>query len=29
MDSVEEVKETLYSLLRRLEGVLNEITRSD
>ncbi len=28
MDSVEEVKETLYSLLRRLEEVLNEITGS-
>jgi len=29
MDSVEEVKETLYSLLRRLEAILNEISRSD
>ncbi len=29
MDSVEEVKETLYSLLRRLEEVLNDISGSD
>ncbi len=29
MESVEEVKETLYSLLRRLEEVLNEIAGSD
>lgn len=29
MESVEEVKETLYSLLRRLEEILNEIAGSD
>ena len=29
MESVEEVKEALYSLLRRLEEILNEIAGSD